>query len=72
MSGFHDAIYITLGISVLLTMLGTILFVAGAPGLQRPDLRRWLKDDKPAWTSPELLAPARGVHPQQQAQRKAS
>jgi hypothetical protein len=70
--GFHTAILITLGMTVVLTLLATAIFLAGGPGLQKPDLRRWLKENKPAWESPELFAPARGRHPEQQEQRKAS
>ena len=71
-SGFHAAIWITLGLTFAFTLLATAIFLAGGPGLQKPDLRRWLKGERPAWESPELFALARGRHPEQQTHRKAS
>jgi len=71
-TGFHLGIWITLGLTVTLTVLGVVIYLAGGAGMQRPDLRVWLKENRPAWASPELFAIARGVHPKQQTQRRAS
>ncbi|MBV8355966.1 MAG: MFS transporter, partial [Candidatus Eremiobacteraeota bacterium] len=69
--GLHDAALYTLLLALALTALGIAIFLAGAPGLQKPALDAWLKEDKPAWTSPELLAPLRGRHPEQQNRRRS-
>jgi hypothetical protein len=70
-SGFHAGASLTIIICVALAALGIILFLSGGAQLQRPNLKQWLKEDKPAWVSPELLAPARGVLPTQQLNTRA-
>jgi MFS family permease len=70
-SALHQTIVVTLLITVVLMLGGVAVYALGGFGLQRPDLERWLHEDAPAWSSPELLAPLRGRHPDQQRARDA-
>ncbi len=58
--GFHASVLIALGATAIAVLIAVTLYVAGGPGLQRPDIRRWLKADEPAFESPELFALLRG------------
>lgn len=75
-SGVAAAAWITVLIGSALAILGIVVVLAGGGSLQRPNLRAWHDEDETAWTSPELFALVRGVHPDQQRapqpQRKAS
>lgn len=55
-AGIHEATFITVLVTIALTVFGTILYLAGAPGLPRPDLEKWLGDGEPALASPALGA----------------
>lgn len=54
--GLHDAMVYTLILTVVLLIAGVVIYVAGRPGFQRPDLALWLKGEQPAWKSPDLFS----------------
>lgn len=58
--GVREAIWITLWITIAFTVIGVAMWVAGGMGLPRPDLRAWIKSNKPAFQSTPLLARFRG------------
>ncbi len=68
-TAIHQAIAITLAVTIALMLCGLAIYGLGGFGLQQPNLEAWLHEDRPAWTSPELLAPLRGRHPAQQRAR---
>ncbi len=55
-AGVQEATWITLWITIAFTVLGTALWLAGGIGLPRPDIVAWIKDNRPAFRSPPLLA----------------
>lgn len=54
--GVREAAGITLWITIGFTAIGVLLWIAGDVGLPVPDIRAWIKDNKPAIRSPVLLA----------------
>jgi hypothetical protein len=54
--GVREATEITLWITIGFTLLGVLLWITGAAGLPIPDIRAWIRENKPAINSPILLA----------------
>jgi MFS family permease len=57
--GIRHAVWATLLVTGGLTAGGIILYLAGRGNLPRPDIKSWLTENCPAFTSPPLLAALR-------------
>lgn len=53
-AGLRFAIWLTLGITIAMTLGGIALYLLGGAGLPRPDLVAWIERNKPAIGSPPL------------------
>jgi hypothetical protein len=54
--GIERGVWIMVAFTLVLTFIGTLIFLAGGSGLPRPDLKRWLVEKKTALESPLLWA----------------
>jgi hypothetical protein len=55
-TGIHYAIWATVIIAIILTVLMGGVFMSGGARLEVPDLENWLKGDDPGLESPPLFA----------------
>jgi hypothetical protein len=53
-AGLRFSIWLTLGVTVALTLGGVALYLLGGAGLPRPDLIAWIEHNRPAVGSPPL------------------
>lgn len=53
-AGLRFSIWLTLGVTVALTLGGVALYLVGGAGLPRPDLVAWIEHNRPAIGSPPL------------------
>lgn len=54
-AGIREAIWITMYITIALTIGGVALYLLGGAGLPRPDLEGWIEKNRPAIGSPKLV-----------------
>jgi MFS family permease len=54
-AGLRFSIWLTLGVTIALTVAGAALYLLGGAGLPRPDLVAWIERNKPAIGSPPLM-----------------
>jgi hypothetical protein len=52
--GLRFSIWLTLGVTVAVTLGGTALYLLAGAGLPRPDLVAWIERNEPAIGSPPL------------------
>lgn len=52
--GLHFSLWVTLGVTSVLTLAGVALYLLGGVGLPRPDLVAWIEHNRPAIGSPPL------------------
>lgn len=55
MSGFHEAVFVTLMIAIAATAISIGLLLLGGAVLSAPDFNAWLTQNKAAIESPPLL-----------------
>ena len=53
-AGLRFSLWLTLGVTIALTLAGTALYLLGGVGLPRPDLVGWIERNRPAIGSPPL------------------
>lgn len=53
-AGLRFSLWLTLGVTIALTLAGTALYLLGGVGLPRPDLVAWIERNRPAIGSPPL------------------
>jgi hypothetical protein len=58
-AGIDKALWITLYITIALTVFGIVLYLLGGVGLPKPDLDAWLTKNRPAIGSPRLAQTVR-------------
>ena len=59
LGGLHEAMLITIYITIFGAVICLILYPAGGVRLRAPDLQGWIKEGKPALQSPDLAAALR-------------
>ena len=50
-----NSLWLTLGVTIFLTLAGAALYLLGGVGLPRPDLVAWIERNRPAIGSPPLV-----------------
>jgi hypothetical protein len=58
-AGIRDAIWITLGVTLAMTLFGVGSYLLGNVGLPLPDVQAWIEGSEPAFRSPPLAGAVR-------------